>query len=168
MGGLWETEEFGGIRPHPPHLHNWQHLVSGNYTALPFIALHCSAVHCSALHCTRIYNTALLFNVIIYCTALRFTAKLLVSVLWTYVGFLTEEKQEKTVKWKKTGQLALLTCNGLILCGINRSRTMNINWLDKIYIYGRTCLNGYLTKQLGVFDLLYVHILDYSTTFKLF
>ena len=29
------------------------------------------------------------------------------------------------------------------------------------YIYGRTCLDGYLTKRLGIFPLHYVHIGDY-------
>ena len=37
-----------------------------------------------------------------------------------------------------------------------------------IYIYGRTRLNGYLTKKLRIFALLYVHIVDYSTTFEVF
>ena len=33
-------------------------------------------------------------------------------------------------------------------------------------VYGRTCLDGYLIKKLGIFSLLYVHIGDYSTTFE--
>ena len=36
------------------------------------------------------------------------------------------------------------------------------------YTYGRTRLDGYLTNKLGIFALLYVHILDYSTTFEVF
>ena len=35
-------------------------------------------------------------------------------------------------------------------------------------IYGRTCLDGYLTKKLGIVPLLYVHIWDYSTIFEVF
>ena len=35
-------------------------------------------------------------------------------------------------------------------------------------IYGRTHLDGYLTKKLGIFALLYIHIVDYSTTLKSF
>ena len=37
-----------------------------------------------------------------------------------------------------------------------------------IYIYGRIRLDGYLTKQLGIFALFYVHIVDYSITFEVF
>ena len=33
-------------------------------------------------------------------------------------------------------------------------------------IYGRTCLDGYLTNKLGIFALLYDYIVDYSTTFE--
>ena len=33
-------------------------------------------------------------------------------------------------------------------------------------LYGRTCLDGYLTKKLWIFPLPNVHIGDYSTTFK--
>ena len=29
------------------------------------------------------------------------------------------------------------------------------------YVYGRTCLDGYLTKKLGICPLLYFHIGDY-------
>ena len=36
------------------------------------------------------------------------------------------------------------------------------------YIYGRTRLDGYLTNKLGIFALLYVHIVNYSTTFEVF
>ena len=36
------------------------------------------------------------------------------------------------------------------------------------YIYGRTYLDGYLIKNLGIFSPLYVHIGDYSTTFEVF
>ena len=34
--------------------------------------------------------------------------------------------------------------------------------------YGRTCHDGYLTKKLGTFSLINVHIGDYSTTFEVF
>ena len=37
-----------------------------------------------------------------------------------------------------------------------------------IFPYGRTRLDGYLTKKLGIFALRYVHIVDYSTTFEVF
>ena len=37
-----------------------------------------------------------------------------------------------------------------------------------VYIYGRTRRGGYLTKKLGIFALLYVHIVDFSTTFEVF
>ena len=35
-------------------------------------------------------------------------------------------------------------------------------------VYGRTCIDGDLTKKLGIFALLYVHFVDYSTTFEVF
>ena len=35
-------------------------------------------------------------------------------------------------------------------------------------IYGRTCLDGYFTKKLEIFALLYEHIMDYSTTLDIF
>ena len=34
--------------------------------------------------------------------------------------------------------------------------------------YGRTCLDGYRAKKLGIFPFLYVHIGDYLTTFEFF
>ena len=36
------------------------------------------------------------------------------------------------------------------------------------HIYGRICLDGYLTKQLGIFPVLYVHTGEYLTTFEVF
>ena len=36
------------------------------------------------------------------------------------------------------------------------------------HIYGRTRLDGYLTKKMGIFALLYVPIGDYSTIFEVF
>ena len=33
---------------------------------------------------------------------------------------------------------------------------------------GRTCLDGYLSKKLGIFSLLYILIEDYSTKFEVF
>ena len=48
--------------------------------------------------------------------------------------------------------------------GAIRSSSRNVY----IYIYGRTCLDGYLTNKLGIFPLLYVDIGDYSTTFEVF
>ena len=36
------------------------------------------------------------------------------------------------------------------------------------YIYGRTRLDGYLTKKLEIFARLYVHIIDYLTKFEVF
>ena len=43
-------------------------------------------------------------------------------------------------------------------------------YIKKIYIhiYGRTCHDGYLTKKMGIFPLLYVHIGEYSTTFEVY
>ena len=35
-------------------------------------------------------------------------------------------------------------------------------------LYGRTRLDGYLTKQLGTYALLFVHIVEYATTFEVF
>ena len=42
------------------------------------------------------------------------------------------------------------------------------NFLKDIYIYGRTCLDVYITKKLRICPLLYVHIGDCSTTFDVF
>ena len=41
-------------------------------------------------------------------------------------------------------------------------------FLYKSHLYGRNCLDGYLTKKLGILLLLHVHIGDYSTTFQIF
>ena len=35
-------------------------------------------------------------------------------------------------------------------------------------VYGRIRYDGYLTKKLGIHALLYVHIVDYLTTFEVF
>ena len=40
--------------------------------------------------------------------------------------------------------------------------------LELELIYGRTRLDGYLTNFFGMFALLYVHIVDYSTNFEVF
>ena len=48
-------------------------------------------------------------------------------------------------------------------CGIEYH---NLHSFADIYIYGKTRLDGYLTKKLGILVLLYVHIGDYSTKFE--
>ena len=52
--------------------------------------------------------------------------------------------------------------------GMGASMGAGICECIRAHIYGRTCLDGYLTKKLGIFPLLYVHIGDYSTTFEVF
>ena len=47
--------------------------------------------------------------------------------------------------------------------------TDNVVYLDHLcQIYGRTQLDSYLTKKLGIFSLLYVHIVDYLPHLKSF
>ena len=43
-----------------------------------------------------------------------------------------------------------------------------LDYWRKFYAYGRTRPDGYLTKTLGIFALLYVPIVDYSSNLKSF
>ena len=54
--------------------------------------------------------------------------------------------------------------------GERRGRAGGIGIFDHLMIctYGRNCLDGYLTKKIGIFPLLHVHIGDYLTIFEIF
>ena len=47
-------------------------------------------------------------------------------------------------------------------------RLIQLDILDFSLSHVRTCLDGFLTKKMGIFPLLYVHIRDYLTTFEVF
>ena len=53
----------------------------------------------------------------------------------------------------------------VVWCNMSRNAVFLTTDFD-LETYGRTCLDGYLTKLLGILPLLYVHIGDYSTTFE--
>ena len=44
----------------------------------------------------------------------------------------------------------------------------NVTYQLSRVTYGRTCRDGYLAKKFGIFALMYVHIVDYSTTLEVF
>ena len=67
--------------------------------------------------------------------------------------------------------LVVPACGDIYMGDIYIGRTMIfVNFIDLIFLYlslyGRTCFDGYLTKKMGIFLLLYVHIGNYSTTFE--